>query len=123
MSSLAPVAYDPFGLQDSELYNTFGLQDPELTTSSYEQRYHAKNLETIQEKVCPICLERLIKPSKNGQIMIRPCGHMFHKKCLLSWARKTCECAVCRDPRTGWTPQNEWDHDKLLYSCFRVDVT
>jgi hypothetical protein len=45
--------------------------------------------------VCAICLEQ------DGGRLILPCGHGFHRGCVLSWFERRVTCPLCaRDPRT-----------------------
>jgi hypothetical protein len=39
---------------------------------------------------CPICLDK-------GNMNIKlPCGHWFHKKCILEWFKNSDNCPLCR---------------------------
>jgi hypothetical protein len=40
---------------------------------------------------CPICLERLARPSSRGA-----CGHAFHTACVAEWLIRAETCPVCR---------------------------
>ncbi len=55
-------------------------------------------------QVCSICLENWV----NGQEVheFQPCGHMFHKDCILSWLEHRDSCPVCR---TQWSEVNATD--------------
>lgn len=46
-----------------------------------------------QDKTCSICLGTF---EKDDIVMIMPCKHNFHPKCLKSWLEKTNSCPVCR---------------------------
>lgn len=41
---------------------------------------------------CPICMRR-----KKTKIKLR-CGHIFHRKCIDTWARWRPVCPTCKDP-------------------------
>ena len=50
----------------------------------------------IMEDTCPICLDSFSKNKiKNNTIKLQ-CGHVFHKQCLLEWAKINPICALCR---------------------------
>lgn len=44
---------------------------------------------------CPICLENY--KADDQIIVLRPCGHRMHKKCLRSWLQINASCPLCRD--------------------------
>ena len=47
----------------------------------------------LEEDGCPICLETM----EIGNIEKRlPCGHVFHKACILSWFSISFTCPMCR---------------------------
>lgn len=44
-------------------------------------------------KECAVCLEE----QKIGTLCCKlPCGHLYHKACLIEWLHKHCTCPVCR---------------------------
>ena len=45
---------------------------------------------------CPICLEKLTTPMKNGS---RNCQHKFHEDCIRMWHSKHNNCPICRRDR------------------------
>lgn len=50
------------------------------------------NIHTIREETCSICLADLTGPVKK-----LPCGHEFHRRCILSWRRRgENTCPLCR---------------------------
>lgn len=49
-----------------------------------------QNVTAEQEARCAVCLEQLIVASK------APCGHLYHKECLLQWMRHSNTCPLCR---------------------------
>ena len=69
-----------------------------------------KNLDSIMEKNCIICLDDYsnkkdvsdIKNNKTSTDNIDidkfklPCGHIFHNKCLLKWFLKETKCPLCK---------------------------
>lgn len=46
---------------------------------------------TSQE--CPICLEGISKADASA----KPCGHVFHSRCMDAWNRLNPTCAVCKN--------------------------
>ena len=48
---------------------------------------------TKDNECCTICLEDHVP----GELAARlPCGHLFHKDCVVEWLRRHCVCPVCR---------------------------
>ena len=43
---------------------------------------------------CVICLD-------TGHLIELDCGHRFHRRCILAWARVNPECPMCRSPLDG----------------------
>lgn len=57
--------------------------------------------ETQNSNECPICLHDSTGPCK-----ILPCGHEFHRRCILQWKRGGHHtCPVCRQPFMEPSPQ------------------
>jgi hypothetical protein len=46
------------------------------------------------QDVCPICIEQFNE--SHGRIEVTPCGHAFHKKCLMKWLLEKSHCPACR---------------------------
>ena len=53
----------------------------------------------IDERDCGICLERL--DSNVNLVWIDKCRHIFHKDCILRWARNSRTCPTCRSSFFG----------------------
>ena len=48
---------------------------------------------TEDNECCTICLDAHVP----GELAARlPCGHLFHKDCVMEWLRRHCVCPVCR---------------------------
>jgi hypothetical protein len=45
---------------------------------------------------CPICEIRFYCPNQAENIFSTPCGHVYHKDCLLNWVRQHHNCPTCR---------------------------
>ena len=59
-------------------------------------RYLAKNAKNRVEygdNECPICLEKLTTPMKNGS---HDCKHKFHRDCIRMWHLSHNNCPICR---------------------------
>ena len=52
--------------------------------------YVDDNFEEI-DTVCAICLE-------DADYQLRRCGHIFHKRCITAWKKKSMTCPLCRQP-------------------------
>jgi hypothetical protein len=50
-----------------------------------------------QEQECPICFEDY----SIGEAVLTPCGHKFHKGCILNALKKAKTCPICRMPITA----------------------
>ncbi|XP_057290615.1 uncharacterized protein LOC130613283 [Hydractinia symbiolongicarpus] len=48
---------------------------------------------TCQNSVCTICLDDYI-PGEN--LIMCPCGHCYHKKCIKGWLRVKNVCPLCK---------------------------
>ena len=31
------------------------------------------------------------------RVIVRPCGHKYHEKCAIAWAKKNTSCPLCRN--------------------------
>lgn len=56
-------------------------------------RITADDLLEAANKECLICLE---EQELGGMACKLPCGHIYHKECLVMWLKKQCTCPVCR---------------------------
>ena len=55
----------------------------------------------MKELECPICkismgMDTNDETKEISDFMMTPCGHRFHKKCLLDWMSRKHECPNCR---------------------------
>ncbi|CAD7945240.1 unnamed protein product [Amoebophrya sp. A25] len=50
------------------------------------------------DQKCPICIQPLGDPLKRVQVILHPCGHLYHKQCLASYERYCAapRCPLCR---------------------------
>lgn len=46
-----------------------------------------------EDAICAICLSRF---EQDDQTMVTPCGHCFHRECLIQWFDQDLICPVCR---------------------------
>ncbi|KAL0905519.1 hypothetical protein M5K25_023943 [Dendrobium thyrsiflorum] len=60
---------------------------------SSSNHVEGSNDEKNEDKKCTICLEPFV-PKK--QVLVTPCNHMFHNKCLTPWVKSHGQCPVCR---------------------------
>lgn len=57
-----------------------------------------ERFKTEIDQKCPICIQPYGDPEKRVQVVLQPCGHVYHKNCLSSY-EKFCEqakCPLCR---------------------------
>jgi len=45
------------------------------------------------ETACLVCMEDLVEGEPCAKL---PCGHFFHRECVVGWLRRHCTCPVCR---------------------------
>ena len=45
------------------------------------------------EPECAVCMCELEKGDEMGQL---PCGHTFHKECIVEWLHNEASCPMCR---------------------------
>ncbi|CAD7957353.1 unnamed protein product [Amoebophrya sp. A120] len=63
----------------------------------FQRPVREKFLREIDHK-CPICIQPYGNPAKRPQVILNPCGHVYHRTCLQSY-EKFCEkaqCPLCR---------------------------
>ncbi|CAG9317722.1 RNF115_1 [Blepharisma stoltei] len=68
--------------RDCEELSTFGLSDEEIA------RFPTYRGQTMRE--CTICL------SASAEGIKLPCGHVFHKDCIVRWLKHRTDCPNCR---------------------------
>jgi len=60
-----------------------------------DQRFPEANPAQLQADVCTVCFQ----PMENGRAL--PCGHVLHRRCLLSWLERAHTCPICREDVFG----------------------
>jgi len=65
---------------------------------------------------CPICLEFF---EENKKIMLLPCEHGFHSKCIGRWIVKSDSCPICRQSILDKLEENENGSRHCCCSCWR----
>lgn len=63
------------------------------TRKNIIEKLKTVKLNEIEEKDCSICLEEYNYQSK---IILLPCLHCFHSKCIKKWLSKNVTCPICR---------------------------
>lgn len=106
------------------LYSNSSLEqssDSQISAISLDERYFSieenDSLSKIDQKKirkckiseskssCSVCLE---KYKKNQIIMILPCNHKFHYKCMKPWFKNSVFCPLCRlDIKKHFNPDSE----------------
>ncbi|GMT04030.1 hypothetical protein PENTCL1PPCAC_26204, partial [Pristionchus entomophagus] len=63
-----------------------------------------------EDDSCPICLA-VFGEDVDSSLILMPCNHHFHEKCVLAWLKQTNSCPSCRkkmpDPL-----QEEWERQE-----------
>ena len=108
--NLITTKYD-YILMNQDFYDEFMILAAKIVKSpSYNIEYKAakkyikqfwpgflsrENLTFIQQDTeCPICLEHI----KNDELLIKSCGHKFHKKCItVCMLHRYNKCPVCNE--------------------------
>lgn len=67
------------------------LPGSSLSTKQREQRPEEHSV-VLKLGECPICFEDM----KPDTVMVLPCGHEFHLKCLREWWKRKTTCPMCR---------------------------
>ncbi|KAM3220819.1 hypothetical protein P3L10_020087 [Capsicum annuum] len=44
--------------------------------------------------ICPVCLKIF---EEESVVVITPCSHMFHRRCVFTWLSKSNTCPICRE--------------------------
>ncbi len=72
----------------------------DLSRSLFDHTKKIKSLELRNQHndECSICLDGFC-----NVIGVLPCGHSFHKECILKWVENKDSCPCCRDDLTGRT--------------------
>nr|XP_023016091.1 E3 ubiquitin-protein ligase RNF181-like [Leptinotarsa decemlineata] len=80
-------------LRDSSVFDELnvGTTAPPASRSAVEALPTEKI--TSEGSKCPICLK---EHPKGESVKKLPCGHLYHKDCILPWLSKTNSCPVCR---------------------------
>lgn len=55
--------------------------------------FNMEDLEPGEYKDCSICFEEF---TKDSQIIITPCNHVYHLNCINQWYHRSHTCPVCR---------------------------
>uniref|UniRef100_A0A6B2L1H0 RING-type E3 ubiquitin transferase n=1 Tax=Arcella intermedia TaxID=1963864 RepID=A0A6B2L1H0_9EUKA len=73
-------------------------------TRDLDVRFPVATQEQLNDErvdVCIVCREVL----ESGRVL--PCGHILHRKCLLSWLERSQFCPLCREPVGGNEDQQQ----------------
>ena len=73
--------------EENEVSEEFNLKKDKFILNLNEFQYkHIKKYSLIKEKKCSICL---LKYKGSDIIKEFPCNHIYHKKCILKWLKKS----------------------------------
>ncbi|XP_020581461.1 RING-H2 finger protein ATL78-like [Phalaenopsis equestris] len=93
MKKLRKQTYDP-PQPKRNTWKRRGLFGNRNSSSSSNNIIHEIKIEKNEEdKQCAICLESFVPKE---QVLMTPCNHMFHSKCIVPWVRSHGRCPVCR---------------------------
>ena len=80
--------------EENEVSEEFNIKKDKFILNLNEFQYkHIKKYSLIKEKKCPICL---LKYKGSDIIKEFPCNHIYHKKCILKWLKKSNICPLCK---------------------------
>ena len=94
----APQAFSPFEM----LFQQLQQQQEDMTpVSRGASKAAIEALETVPQSEmkaddsCPVCQDDF-KEGEEEAVVKMPCGHAFHKECLLPWLESNNTCPTCR---------------------------
>lgn len=61
----------------------------------------------VSTSSCPVCTDDF---DLQERVVRLPCGHEFHRDCVVAWLKRHCTCPVCR--RELRTDDAEYENDK-----------
>jgi hypothetical protein len=64
----------------------------------HTNKIHDVELRNCHSDECSICLDEF-----SNVVGVLPCGHAFHKDCILKWVDSNDSCPCCRDDLTAHT--------------------
>ncbi|XAO25661.1 hypothetical protein I312_104489 [Cryptococcus bacillisporus CA1280] len=84
-----------------------------LPRFTFDKDYLAKS----QFRDCPVCKDDF---EIGNEVMLIPCGHIYHPDCLIPWLRQSGTCPVCRfslvsedrQPNNQRTPNDGTEHTR-----------
>ena len=122
-SSTRNVPYNPV-----QVHTTTDDQNLQLPQDQPDAEHNVRNRDFIKNNKnskCSVCMDELNDSRENGLIVVTPCGHRFHRTCILKVLRVQNRCPDCRNQidSQSLTLQTNWDNTKKLYSCFHVKLT
>jgi len=109
--------------RNSKKKNINKIPNRKFIIKDMEYYSNANIIENIKEKeehtkICSICIENV---EDTNHIIIMPCKHIFHKKCIQPWVTqkvilgKKPECPMCRFPfEIDFLEENQVYRDKQI---------
>jgi len=96
----------------------------EIKPFRYEELLDNKSVQrTWHHKECTICLETF---ESQDSVLRLPCGHIFHKDCVMNWLRQTMTCPIrCQlEYFIVAVPggKSNWQGDAVLFGRYRSDT-
>lgn len=79
----------------------------------------ADDVQEANNKECLICLDE----HTIGSMAVKlPCGHLFHKPCVVEWLQKHCTCPVCRYEVQSNDPRYEAERRKRMQKTRKMRI-
>ncbi|KAA0041218.1 RING finger protein 165-like protein [Cucumis melo var. makuwa] len=85
------------GFQETPPPRTRGAPESAIERLIMKQKFDGFNKEEEEEiGDCSVCYEEL--KGKGKEVSRIPCGHVYHKSCVLTWLQINNSCPLCRAP-------------------------
>ncbi|XP_054782591.1 RING-H2 finger protein ATL51-like [Prosopis cineraria] len=69
------------------------MEEPLMRPNSMRSLKELKLDEKTKEEQCSVCLESF---EDNDDVLVTPCNHIYHRKCIVHWFLVSSMCPLCR---------------------------